>query len=279
MNKLKVIIIILAVITAAVAAVIIYFQYIKTYEAGKDPKLTDITSAYTMTSMHSSDHGYIYDKYSVSKRDNKYYAETDLFDEEKKEQVITKAEITNAEYREIINLLAGCKYVREGRSDPDRMDGYMDDSNNSADIIWDHMPDGPWELSMDKDTRQKFTDAIKSVVRTINVAFTDEVEPASVWIIRDTQENRKTSIWGTAMLKPEELGKEYDFSIPLSEDDKYLFRMIDDDGMYYETDIPELHDGWKLKLYYGESNTDVRLDIHDDKGELMDEESVFNAAL
>ena len=279
MNKLKVIIIILSVIAAAVAAWIVYFQFIKTYEAGKDPKLSEITHAYCMTSMYSSDYGYIYDKYSVSKRDKNYYAETDLFDEEKKEQVITKAEITNAEYSEIISLLNGCRYVREGRPDPDRMDGYMDDSNSSADIIWDHMPDGPWELSMDANTRQKFSDAVKSVVRTINIAFTDEVEPASVWIIRDTPENRKTSIWGTAMLKPEELGKEYTFNIPLSEDDKYLFRMIDEDGIYYEADIQELHEGWKLRLYYGKSNTDVRLDINDDKGELMNEGSVFNAAL
>ena len=279
MSKMKVIIIAVAAAVIVVAAWIIYFQYFKTYEAGKDPKLSEITYACYMTSMYSSDFGYIYDKYTVSKREKKYYAETDLFDEEKKEQTVTKAEITNAEYEEIINLLDGCKYLRQGKSDPDRMDGYMDSSNYYSDIIWDHRPDGPWELSMDTDTRRSFSESVRRAVRTINVVLIDDVEPSSVWIIRDTQGNRKTSIWGTAMIKPDKLGEEYTFAVPLSEDNKYLFRMIDEDGIYYETEIPELMDGWKLRLSYGEDDREVHLNIYDDTGVLMHESSVFNAAL
>ena len=118
-----------------------------------------------------------------------------------------------------------------------------------------------------------------SEVDTINISFTDNVQPASVWIITDTESNRHTSVWGTAMMKPEELGKEYSAGIPKAEDDKYLFRMIDEDGIYYATEINELQDGWKLVLYDKDGEWDIHLEIYDDNDELVQESSVFNAAL
>ena len=113
----------------------------------------------------------------------------------------------------------------------------------------------------------------------ITVSFEDDVEPASVWVITDTESNRKTSIWGTAMIKTEELGKEYRAGIPQAGDDKYLFRMIDEDGIYYDANIPELKDGWKLNLYSKDGNWESYLNIYDENDNLIQECSVFSAAL
>ncbi|MCR5357095.1 MAG: CAP domain-containing protein [Lachnospiraceae bacterium] len=114
---------------------------------------------------------------------------------------------------------------------------------------------------------------------TIDVSFNDNVEPASVWILADTENNRHTSIWGTAMIRSEELGKEYNAGIPKADDDKYLFRMIDDDEMYYDAQISELKSGWKINLYTPENAMDPKLDVYDENGDIVEECSVFWAAL
>lgn len=278
-RMLMIIVLVLLLIVLVVILKAVYIRFIKTYKVGKEPTLSEITRAYCMTSMYSSDYGYIYDKYTVNTRDKKYYAETDIFDKENNTQVVTTTEITNAEYIAILRLIEGSDYVRQGKSDPNRMDGYMDSSNNYADIMWPHRPDGAWELSMDSGIRQEFVGAVKNAVQTITISFIDDIEPSSVWIIRDTPDNRKTSIWGTAMIMPMELGTEYSSSIPLSEDNKYLFRMIDENGIYYEADIPELLDGWKIKAYRDGSDMGIFLEIIDNAGNIKYKCDVFNAAL
>jgi hypothetical protein len=112
---------------------------------------------------------------------------------------------------------------------------------------------------------------------SIGISFIDLVEPGSVWILTDTEKNRKTSVWGTAMLKPEEIGEEYIADIPEAEDGRYLFRMIDDDGIYYETDIPELKNGWKVII--SRAGLEAQLSIYDDEGKLVHSCEVFSAAL
>ena len=112
-----------------------------------------------------------------------------------------------------------------------------------------------------------------------DIILENDIQPAQVWILSDTEDNRHTSVWGTAMINAEELEKEYHFGIPTSADYKYLFRMIDKDGIYYETDIPELQNNWKLKIYAVSSETDIHLEIFNENGELVHDCAVFNAAL
>jgi hypothetical protein len=89
-------------------------------------------------------------------------------------------------------------------------------------------------------------------------------------------------VWGTAMMNVNGLFNEFSALIPKASDNKYLFRMIDDDGLYYDTDIPELSEGWKIRLYRSDENvgdSDIHLDIIDDNGNVVHECSVFCAAL
>ena len=115
------------------------------------------------------------------------------------------------------------------------------------------------------------------VASTISVSFIDLVEPASVWILTDTEKNRHTSIWGTAMIKPEEIETEYTAEIPQSGDNKYLFRMIDNDEIYYEADIPELKSGWKVII--SRAGLEAQLSVYDDDGNLVHSCEVFSATL
>ncbi len=62
-------------------------------------------------------------------------------------------------------------------------------------------------------------------VETITIGFVNSVQTADVWIIPDTEENRKTTVWGTASVKNAEPEKEYPVSIPRNDGDTYLLRM------------------------------------------------------
>ena len=117
-------------------------------------------------------------------------------------------------------------------------------------------------------------------VETITVGFVNSVQTADVWIIPDTEENRKTSVWGTASVKNAEPEKEYLVSIPRNDGDTYLLRMIDKDHIYYESKSVTLLEGYSLIIYRNEENDwDIRLVVYDSDGKELTDESVFNAAL
>ena len=115
---------------------------------------------------------------------------------------------------------------------------------------------------------------------TITIGFVNSVQTADVWIIPDTEENRKTSVWGTASVKNAEPEKEYLVSIPHNDGDTYLLRMIDKDHIYYESKSVTLLEGYSLIIYRNEENDwDIRLVVYDSDGKELTDESVFNAAL
>ena len=115
---------------------------------------------------------------------------------------------------------------------------------------------------------------------TITIGFVNSVKTADVWIIPDTEENRKTSVWGTASVKNAEPEKEYPVSIPHNDGDTYLLRMIDKDHIYYESKSVTLLEGYSLVIYRNEENgRDIRLVVYDSDGKELTDESVFNAAL
>ena len=115
---------------------------------------------------------------------------------------------------------------------------------------------------------------------TVSIGFVNSVQTADVWIIPDTEENRKTSVWGTASIKDAEPEKEYSVSILRSDGDTYLLRMIDKDHIYYESKPVTLLEGYSIIIYSSEENDqDIRLTVYDNDGKKLTDEAVFNAAL
>ncbi|ETP72807.1 hypothetical protein UYO_1224 [Lachnospiraceae bacterium JC7] len=256
-------------------------QHFRNYTVGQNPKLSDIYRVYCMSSMYSSDYGYIYDTYSVGIRSGNYYAETDLFDEDNNKQILKTVSITEDEYLNTLSIIEGSKYEKKDAPDPNRMDGYMDELNQTSDMLFEHMPDGSWELKLSTELRQAFIDRVSELTGdTITIGFVNKVMPGDVWIIENTEVNRKKSVWGTASVKSNELEKEYSASIRKNPEDSYLFRMIDSQHIYYALDDMILRDGYSIMIFESDSEfEDIKIAVYDEKGEQTEERKVFNAAL
>ena len=280
MKKMKVVLGVVLSLVVLIALFMVYLHF-RTYTVGKNLKYSDITRVYCMSSMHSSDFGYCYDQYSVIDRSGFYYAQSDLFDKDSGEQVVTTIHITEEEYLDTLKLIEGSKYMREDASNKDRMDGYMDELNQSADMWFEHMPDGPYELRMSSDARKAFIGRVKEFMdSTITVSFVNEVVPGGVWILENTQENRKASVWGTASIEKAKLEEEYSVTTREDESGSYLLRMIDTDQIYYSADDIPLKDGYSMVLYKSDDEfEDIMLAVYDETGEEILNCRVFNAAL
>ena len=274
---------VLGVVLALIVLIALFMLYMhfRTYTVGKDPKFSEITRVYCMSSMYSSEYGYCYDQYSIVNRSSRYYAETNLFDRDKGEQVETSVYITEDEYLATLKLIEGSKYARKDAPNKDRMDGYMDEMNQSADMFFDHMPDGPYELRLSSDSRNAFIGRIKEfMVDTITVGFVNEVEPADVWILENTEANLKTSLWGKASLPKAKLENEYAVTVRKDSGNSYLLRIIDTDEIYYAADDITLKDGYSLIIYRSDGEfQEIILSVYDEAGEKIADYSVFNAAL
>ena len=115
---------------------------------------------------------------------------------------------------------------------------------------------------------------------TIAIGFVNKVMPADVWVIENTEKNRKTSVWGTANVKSTELQKEYSATVAKNAEDSYLFRMIDTDHNYYSSDDIILKDGYSIEIFKSAGEfEEIKIAVYDEKGEKTEERDVFNAAL
>lgn len=111
----------------------------------------------------------------------------------------------------------------------------------------------------------------------ISVSFTSQIESADIWIIPNTEENRKTTNWGKATIPKAIAGGEYSVSLPDIESHEYLLRMIDDDHMYYESGYFWLLNGYTMEITGGD---DVfMLVIHSPDGKTTTKNSVFKSSL
>jgi hypothetical protein len=113
----------------------------------------------------------------------------------------------------------------------------------------------------------------------ITIKYENAVTTGNVWIIDNTEANRKTTIWGTATIRGAEKDTEYSLEIPQNADDSYLFRMVDKDGIYYESDAITLKEGYSISIFLEGEFDDVRMVIRDENGEIVGDEILFNAAL
>ena len=111
------------------------------------------------------------------------------------------------------------------------------------------------------------------------VTFVNDVQDADVWILPQTQENLKTTLWGTATISKVKTGESR--VSPLcqpGEDGLYLFRMIDTDRFYYSVNGVVLKADWTMQIK-GETPRSVTLEVTDEHGVLNSTYEVFAARL
>ena len=114
--------------------------------------------------------------------------------------------------------------------------------------------------------------------KRIRFIVRNDVESADIWLIADTAENRSTTVWGPATVPDSEVGKSYIADVAKTKNDKYLFRMIDDNNQYYESDSIPILENYRV-LVSTEEDGAIKLTIQDSKGNSMSESRLFNAAL
>ena len=113
----------------------------------------------------------------------------------------------------------------------------------------------------------------KNTVTVIN-----GMNDADIWLLPDTAENRKTTMWGAATVRAEsnctvtaELGEAGDGGL-------YLFRMIDSDGFYYSANELRLEPGCTLRIY-GEDIMSPSLEVARADGSAKNTYKLFAARL
>ena len=116
-------------------------------------------------------------------------------------------------------------------------------------------------------------------VNNMTVTFINGIKDADVWILPQTEENLKTTVWGTATLpgiKADESCK-----APLceaGEDGLYIIRMIDTDNIFYSADGITLKAGWTVQIT-GKDLQSVTIEVDDEKDEIKGTYNVFAASL
>lgn len=112
-----------------------------------------------------------------------------------------------------------------------------------------------------------------------NITIVNNVYEANIWVLPDTEANRKTTLWGTATAGKVPAGESRQAGIDKPGDNgTYMFRMIDTEHMYYSSENIILEDGWTLEIK-GKLNDDLKLEVTDKDGTLKAEYEVFAARL
>ncbi len=122
-------------------------------------------------------------------------------------------------------------------------------------------------------------ETMETETKTIELNFTNDTEEAiDVWILPDIEANHKTSVWGKAMIDDLKVNGQASLKAVCQDEDRYLLRAIDADGLYYEANGITLKDAYRLKLILNRQDFSASLEVEDENGKTSTYE-VFCAAL
>lgn len=134
-------------------------------------------------------------------------------------------------------------------------------------------------LSLCGCKKESEEEIVKEVGETIEITFINETEETTdVWVLPDIEANRKTSIWGKAMIEKLRVGSEDKVKVEKQEEDSYLLRVIDKDQLYYEANDIIIKEGYTLKLILDSESFVASLEVTDETGNTQTYE-VFCASL
>lgn len=134
-------------------------------------------------------------------------------------------------------------------------------------------------LSLCGCKKESEEEIVKEVGETIEITFINETEETTdVWVLPDIEANRKTSIWGKAMIEKLPVGSEDKVKVEKQEEDSYLLRVIDKDQLYYEANDIIIKEGYTLKLILDSESFVASLEVTDETGNTQTYE-VFCASL
>ncbi|MBQ7502466.1 hypothetical protein IJT93_07095 [bacterium] len=113
-----------------------------------------------------------------------------------------------------------------------------------------------------------------------SVVFSSEIEEADVWILPETKENLKTTVWGTPSLKKIGTGEKRRFFLTApGESGLYIVRAIDKNGMYYAANSLVLEEECCLLLKKGSEPMSAVIEVTAKDGKTVKTYPVFAARL
>ena len=117
------------------------------------------------------------------------------------------------------------------------------------------------------------------VTNSATITIINDVKEADFWILPQTQENQKTTLWGTATAAKVQTGESRQAILSEPGDGGlYLLRMIDADGFFYSADGIILRSGWVIRIK-GNDRHEVTAEVTDENGALDNTYAVFSARL
>lgn len=117
-------------------------------------------------------------------------------------------------------------------------------------------------------------------VPTVTITFENRIGTADVWIMEDTPENRKQSVWGDTTVKACAANEPLEIVLEaVSDDDLYIIRMIDGDGFFYEACGVEITDGQTVVIRSEEDRSGTSVCVSAGEGSPVSEYEMFAAAL
>ena len=108
------------------------------------------------------------------------------------------------------------------------------------------------------------------------ITFINEVVKADIWILPQTEEILKTTLWGTATSAGMEKEEKKQFSLDgLGGPGTYVVRIIDTRGGFYSADGIPLEPDYTIRFTSENSFADAVLEVLDENGRIIDSRHAF----
>ena len=117
-------------------------------------------------------------------------------------------------------------------------------------------------------------------IPTVSVSFQNEVAEADVWLLPQTEENLKTSLWGTPSAGALEKGASAELTLTNPEyAEAWLVRIIDRNKAYYSAQDLKLEDGYTVVFKSEGAKFESVIEVHDAGGNLVSSAEAFTGVL
>lgn len=113
----------------------------------------------------------------------------------------------------------------------------------------------------------------------IEISVMNKIKTADIWILPDTEKNRKTTVWGKATFPKLQVQDNKTTAKITSDADKYIVNMIDIDKMYYSAVSIELEEHQSIVIREGDELMSAFVDVYSDDGAKLAEYEMFVARL
>lgn len=131
----------------------------------------------------------------------------------------------------------------------------------------------------DKDGDPDMKKSETKAEKTVSVTIINDVEEADFWIMPHTEENLKTSLWGTATVPKLKAGEKQTVSIGEAENGKYIIRAIDADKAYFSASDMVLGDNYTVYFTTDESKYEAEIETLDENSKKVSSKHAFRGVL